>query len=157
MLGGCSTPHKPPKALDFTLPDTGGAMRSLSDYRGKWVLVNYWATWCTPCLDEIPQLVKLSQEYRDHQVVVLGIDYEQIGLEKLRAFMRDHHMSYPVLRTSPMTAQKLGPVLGLPTTYVVTPDGEIASTQVGKITRTGIEQLIETEALQRGLAAPQHG
>jgi len=157
LLCGCSSPHKPPKALDFTLPDTGGAMRSLSDYRGNWVIVNYWATWCAPCLAEIPQLVKLSKEYRGHKVVVLGIDYEAIGVKKLRAFMNKHHMSYPVLRTSPTDAQQLGPILGLPTTYLVTPGGEVASTQVGKITRSGIEQLIETESLQRGLAAPQHG
>lgn len=156
IVCGCSSQQKTPRAVDFVLPDTSGTMRSLSDYRGKWVIINYWATWCKPCLEEIPQLVKLSREYRRHKVVVLGIDYESLKPEKLRAFMRDHHMNYPVLRTSPTAAQKLGPILGLPTTYLVAPDGAIASTQVGKITHTGIEQLIETEALQRGLAAPQH-
>lgn len=155
-LGACSSPSPPPKGLDFRLPDTHGTVRSLSDFRGKWVIVNYWATWCAPCLAEIPQLVRLSKEYRGHKVVVLGIDYEAIGVKKLRAFMKKHHMSYPVLRTSPTDAQQLGPVLGLPTTYLVTPRGELASTQVGRITRMGIEQLIETEALQRGLTAPQH-
>ncbi len=155
-LGGCSHQEHPSKqsAVNFSLPDTTGNKHNLADYKGKWVIVNYWATWCKPCLAEIPQLVTLSKEYKDHKVVVLGIDYESIELKDLLGFMHKHRMSYPVLRTNPMDAQKLGPVLGLPTTYVITPQGDIASTLVGQITRKGIEQLIETESLQRGLTTP---
>lgn len=156
FLGGCSHQEHPDKqaALNFTLPDTNGTRHTLADYRGRWVIVNYWATWCKPCRAEIPKLVTLSREYKDHKVVVLGIDYEDITLKELRGFMHDHHMSYPVLRTNPMEAQKLGPILGLPTTYVITPQGDIATTLVGQITRKAIEQLIETESLQRGLPTP---
>ena len=155
-LGGCSHQEPPAKqaALNFSLPDTGGTRHSLTDYRGRWVIVNYWATWCKPCLAEIPQFVTLSKEYKDRKVVVLGVDYEDIPLKDLLVFMSDHHMSYPVLRTNPMEAQKLGPVLGLPTTYVITPQGDVATTLVGQITRKAIEQLIETESLQRGLPPP---
>jgi thiol-disulfide isomerase/thioredoxin len=155
-LGGCSHQEHQDKqaALNFTLPDTSGTRHTLADYRGRWVIVNYWATWCKPCRAEIPKLVTLSREYKDHKVVVLGVDYESIELKDLLGFMRKHHMSYPVLRTNPMEAQKLGPVLGLPTTYVITPHGDIATTLVGQITRKAIEQLIETESLQRGLPTP---
>ena len=155
-LGGCAQQAQPAKqsALNFSLTDTAGTRHNLADYRGKWVIVNYWATWCKPCLAEIPQLITLSKEYKDHKVVVLGIDYESIGIKDLVAFMHDHHMSYPVLRTNPMDAQKLGPILGLPTTYVITPQGNVATTLVGQITRKGIEQLIDTESLQRGLPTP---
>lgn len=159
FLAGCSHQDQPAHeqkqaALNFSLPDTGGTRHSLTDYKGRWVIVNYWATWCKPCLKEIPQLVTLSKEYKDHKVVVLGVDYESIELKDLLGFMHKHHMSYPVLRTNPMEAQKLGPVLGLPTTYVITPGGDIATTLVGQITRKAIEQLIETESLQRGLTSP---
>jgi len=155
-VGGCSHQEHQDKqaALNFSLPDTRGTQHNLADYKGKWVIVNYWATWCKPCLAEIPQLVTLSKEYKEHKVVVLGIDYEDIGLKDLLGFMHDHDMSYPVLRTNPMDTQKLGPILGLPTTYVITPQGDVATTLVGQITRKGIEQLIDTESLQRGLPTP---
>jgi peroxiredoxin len=134
---------------DFTLPDIDGEPHRLSDYRGKWVIVNYWATWCKPCLEEIPQLVKLHEEYDKHDVVVLGVNYEETDTQTLRRFMKEHGMSYPVLKTTPDTAQALGPVYGLPMTYVITPQGEIAATLVGQITRQALEQAIETEAIQR--------
>jgi thiol-disulfide isomerase/thioredoxin len=153
-VGGCSQPARE-NPLEFTLPDTGGKLHSLSDYKGKWVIVNYWATWCKPCLKEIPQLITLSREYENNAVVVLGIDYEDLDLKTLLGFMHDHHMSYPVLRTNPLAAQKLGPILGLPMTFVITPQGELATTLVGQITRSGVEQAIDTEALQRGLPVPR--
>ncbi len=64
--------------VDFMLPDLEGKPVSLSDFRGKWVIVNYWATWCPPCLDEIPELVSLHDDNRD-KLVVLGVDYEEIN------------------------------------------------------------------------------
>ena len=63
--------------VDFTLPDLEGKPVSLSDYRGKWVIVNYWATWCPPCLEEIPDLVDLYENNRD-KLVVLGVDHEEV-------------------------------------------------------------------------------
>lgn len=159
-LGACSpggAGHADRGALDFRLPDTAGKEHRLSDYRGQWVIVNYWATWCKPCLEEIPQLVKLYDEYRNHGVTVLSIDYEDVELRKLIGFIHRHKMSYPVLRTNPTAAQKLGPIFGLPTTYVITPNGDLASTLIGKITRKQVEGVIATESAQRGLRTPQHG
>jgi thiol-disulfide isomerase/thioredoxin len=124
--------------VDFTLPDLEGKPVSLSDFRGKWVIVNYWATWCPPCLDEIPDLVGFYEDNRD-EVVVLGVDYEEVNTEYLQEFVDSHLMSYPVLRMEPLPVTPLGPVLGLPTTYIISPQGERLARQEGPVTREALE------------------
>ena len=127
--------------VDFTLPDLSGKPVSLSDFRGKWVVVNYWATWCPPCLEEIPDLVDLYDNNRD-KLVVLGIDHEEVNDEYLREFVESHLISYPILRMDPVPMTPLGPVLGLPTTYIISPQGEAMARQEGPVTREAIEKYI---------------
>jgi len=136
--------------VDFTLPDVAGNAVSLSDFRGKWVIVNYWATWCPPCLEEIPDLVSLYEENRD-SVVVLGVNYEEVNHEYLAEFVESHMMSYPVVRSDPVPVTPLGPVLGLPTTYIISPQGERMARQEGPVTRESIEAYLERK--QRELSA----
>ena len=95
--------------VEFTLPDLDGKPVSLSDYHGKWVIVNFWATWCPPCLEEIPDFVELYEENRD-SIVVLGVNYEEVNKEYLREFVDSHMMSYPVLRIDPIPITPLGQV-----------------------------------------------
>jgi len=109
--------------VDFTLKDLDGKPVSLSDFRGKWVIVNYWATWCPPCLEEIPDLVSLYEDNRD-SIVVLGVAYEEVNMEYLQEFVETHMMSYPVMQMDPIPVTELGPVLGLPTSYIISPEGE---------------------------------
>ncbi|HAJ93093.1 MAG TPA: hypothetical protein DCO71_10855 [Gammaproteobacteria bacterium] len=127
--------------VDFTLQDLDGKSVSLSDYRGKWVIVNYWATWCPPCLEEIPDLVDLYDENRD-KIVVLGIAFEDVNKEYLKEFVDSHMISYPIMNTEPIPVTELGPVLGLPTTYIISPDGERVARQEGPVTREGVEKYI---------------
>jgi len=127
--------------VDFTLLDLDGKSVSLSDFRGKWVIVNYWATWCPPCLEEIPDLVDLYDENRD-TIVVLGIAFEEVNEEYLREFVDSHMMSYPVMNTEPVPVTELGPVLGLPTSYIISPEGERVARQEGPVTREAIEKYI---------------
>ena len=127
--------------VDFTLPDLEGNPVSLSDFRGKWVVVNYWATWCPPCLEEIPDLVGLYEDNRD-TIVVLGIDYEEVSMDYLKEFVDSHMMSYPVMQTDPQPMTELGPVLGLPTSYIISPAGERVARQEGPVTRESIEKYI---------------
>lgn len=134
--------------VDYSLPDMSGKTRSLEDYRGKWVVVNYWATWCPPCQEEIPDLVDFHDKHKDSDAVVLGINYEDIGTEQLASFVDSFLISYPVLRSDTVAVTPLGPILGLPTTYIIDPDGSPVMRQVGPITRKQLEDYIEKKKQQ---------
>ncbi|MEE9342413.1 MAG: TlpA disulfide reductase family protein [Gammaproteobacteria bacterium] len=130
------------EAIDYSLPDLEGKTVSLADYKGKWVIVNYWATWCPPCLEEIPDMIKFHDEHKDKDAVVLGINAEDIGLEQLVEFTDSMFISYPILRSEPLVESPLGAVPGLPTTYIISPEGEAVARQVGPITSEMIEKFI---------------
>lgn len=129
--------------VDYSLPDLAGKTHSLADYRGKWVIVNYWATWCPPCQEEIPDLVDFHERRKDKDAVVLGINYEDIGAEQLQAFADSFMISYPVLRSKPEITTPLGTIPGLPTTFIIAPDGTAVARQVGPITGDQLDQYIE--------------
>jgi thiol-disulfide isomerase/thioredoxin len=139
-------------AVDFTLPDLNGKPVSVSDYRGKWVIVNFWATWCPPCLEEIPDLVDLYDQNRD-RLVVLGVNYEEANVEYLKEFVDSHLMSYPVMRMDPKPMTTLGPVTGLPTTYIISPEGQRVARQEGPITRADVEKYIRRKEAARAKTA----
>jgi thiol-disulfide isomerase/thioredoxin len=139
--------------VEFALPDLDGKQVSLSDYRGKWVIVNFWATWCPPCLEEIPDFVELYEENRD-TLVVLGVNYEEINDEYLREFVDSHMISYPVMHMEPLPVTPLGPVTGLPTTYIISPQGERVARQEGPVTRETIEKYIARKQAELAQAAP---
>jgi thiol-disulfide isomerase/thioredoxin len=130
---------------DFTLPDMDGQAHSLSDYRGKWVLVNYWATWCPPCLEELPEL-EVFHSGAEGSAVVLGVNMEAIDKPELRAFVDQQFLSFPILVAGerPRRDQMIGPVEAMPTSYLVTPEGKIVARQVGQITSEAITAFIET-------------
>lgn len=132
-------------AVNFALPDVNGVTHKLSDYRGKWVMVNYWATWCGPCLEEIPMLSEFHTRHKDKDAVVLGVNAENIGIEELREFADEHFITYPVLRGDTNDESPLGPIYGLPTTFVISPDGEIATIHLGSVTGAALEDFIESE------------
>lgn len=136
---------------DFTLPDLNGQVHQLSDYRGKWVLVNYWATWCPPCLEELPEL-EVFHSGAEGKAVVLGVNMEAIGNAELRAFVEDQFLSFPILVASerPTRDQLVGPVEGLPTSYLITPTGEVVARQVGQITAEAIQGFIQSYEEKHG-------
>jgi len=127
---------------DFTLQDLQGKTHSLSDYRGKWVVINYWATWCPPCRDELPELVDFHERHKDHDAVVLGFNSEHIELDRLREFVNAFGVSFPVFADSPET-QNFAPVFGLPTTVLVDPQGQLVGKKTGPVTAEGIEAFIK--------------
>lgn len=136
-------------AVDFELPDIEGVPHRLSDYRGRWVIVNYWATWCPPCLDEIPELEMFHETHKEDDAVVLGVNLEDIGLADLRAFVDEQFVSYPVLRDRPRARTELGPIPGMPTTYVVSPEGQVIARQVGLITRKILDDFLARQQQER--------
>ncbi len=129
---------------DFSLPGLDGKTYSLSDYRGKWVLVNYWATWCPPCLEELPEL-EVFHSNAEGKAVVLGVNMEEIDEKSLREFVDEQFLSFPILVATarPSRDQLIGPIEGLPTSYLITPEGEVVARQVGQITAEALRKFIE--------------
>jgi len=130
---------------DFTLPDLQGQEHRLSDYRGKWVLVNYWATWCPPCREELPEL-EIFHSQAHGSAVVLGVNMEAIDHSELEAFVEDQFLSYPILVAGPNPGpgQRIGLVTGLPTSYLISPEGKVVARQVGPVTADAIRSFIDT-------------
>jgi peroxiredoxin len=128
---------------DFALPDVKGNIHHLSDYRGKWVVVNYWATWCPPCLEEIPELVDFYEQHHAKDAVVLGINYEDSDLDYLQSFIDENMISYPILRANLRRAPAFGRLLGLPTTFIVSPKGELVQSRTGSVTKAFLEEVIK--------------
>lgn len=136
-------------APDFTLEAVGGKRVSLSDYRGKVVLLNLWATWCPPCVRETPRLVRLYEKNREQGFVILGINTTyQDERDKVEQFVRDKQVSYPVLLdVEDEFGQKYGARL-LPTSYLIDRDGKIISTKVGEIDEAQLDE--QVQALLKG-------
>jgi thiol-disulfide isomerase/thioredoxin len=135
-------------ADDFKLNDVNGKSHQLSDYKGKWVIVNYWATWCPPCLEEIPELVEFHEQHKDKDAIVLGLNYEDVDQSYLKEFVDEYFISYPVLHAEPGTADYWGPVNGLPTTIIISPEGEMVLRQVGRVDAAFLERAIKSKSKQ---------
>lgn len=129
--------------VDYSLPDLKGVSHSLADYKGKWVIVNYWATWCPPCQEEIPDLVEFHDRHKNGDAVVLGINFEDIGKEQLTSFVDSFLISYPVLLSEPLPSTPLGSIPGLPTTFIIAPDGKPVARQVGPVTGKQLDDYID--------------
>jgi peroxiredoxin len=113
-----------PTAPDLSLTDLNGAALRTSNYKGKVVLVNFWAAWCTPCAEEVPQFMALQKKYQDHGLQVIGFSVEDDPAE-LRDFYRKYQMNYPVIPSNLKIADAFGGVLGLPTTFLIGRDNLI--------------------------------
>lgn len=129
--------------VDFELPGLDGNVHRLSDYRGKWVLVNYWATWCPPCREELPELEIFYNNHKDDDAVVIGVDMENINEDRLRKFVDKQFLSFPILMSKPVARSELGAIPGLPTSFLIDPAGEVVARQVGPVTAEDLEQFIE--------------
>jgi thiol-disulfide isomerase/thioredoxin len=118
--------------LSFTLEDMNGKKVSLAAYKGKVILLDFWATWCGPCKVEIPHFVELQQEYGDKGLAVLGLSVDDT-VDKLKPFADEFKMNYPVLvglgRDDVQDA--FGPLWGIPTTFLISRDGRICRKNTG--------------------------
>ena len=130
------------QGIDFALPDINGVKHKLSDYRGKWVVVNYWATWCPPCLEELPELDAFHSRHKGKNALVLGVNMEDIPLDELREFVDEHFINYPVLLGGNSEETAFGPLPGLPVTYLISPTGEVAASHLGRVDAASIEEFI---------------
>lgn len=130
-------------AYGFHFEDSSGKIHTLSGYKGKWVLVNFWATWCPPCLREIPDLAELYRERND--IVIIGIAMEYDDARDVMKFVEKMMIPYPIVLGDRAAAAQLEDELSmLPSTYLFDPDGKPAARKTGLITRAEIEVFINT-------------
>ncbi len=131
------------KAPEFTLRDADGKLVRLSDYRGKVVLLNFWATWCGPCKLEIPWFIEFERQHKHRGFAVLGISMDDDGWEVVRPFIRRLGVNYRILMGDDTVAQLYGGVDALPTTFLIDREGRIASVHVGLVSRRSYERDLE--------------
>jgi thiol-disulfide isomerase/thioredoxin len=127
------------RVQDTLLTDLDGRQFRPGDYHGKVLLVNFWAAWCAPCAEEIPQFVALQNKYRDQGLQIVGVSVEDIESE-LRAFCTRNHVNYPVVPGNQTIADSFGGVLGLPTTILIGRDGAIYKKYPGATDFSILEQ-----------------
>ena len=120
------------EAPDFTLPTLAGDSLRLSDLRGQIVLLNFWATWCAPCIQEIPDLIALHDELSPHGFTVVGVSLDEEGSDFVKIFTERFGITYPLpLDEEGTVSEAYGGVWALPTTYVIDPEGQIMQRVVG--------------------------
>jgi thiol-disulfide isomerase/thioredoxin len=130
-------------AVDFDFTDLTGEKHKLSDYKGKWVIVNFWATWCPPCRHELPDLSDYHLENED--AVVIGVNYEPgVKDEKLKKFTDVYLISYPITRVNDDIISELGEPRGLPTSIIISPEGDIAKRITGMVDERSLNKMISS-------------
>ncbi|HKE29922.1 MAG TPA: TlpA disulfide reductase family protein [Bryobacteraceae bacterium] len=169
LTAGCSTSSvkaanvKPDRdrheAPEFALKDADGKLVHLSDYKGKVVLLDFWATWCGPCKIEIPWFMELQRAKKDKGFEVLGVAMDDEGWETVKPFLADIGVNYRVVMGNDQTAQLYGGVDALPTTFLIDRTGKIAAVHVGLASKKdivdGVEQLLQ--APKDGGIVPEPG
>jgi len=143
---GVQQPRVIKSAPNFTLTDLDGARKSLSDMRGKVVLLTFWATWCAPCRHEMSQIEALWEQYRNHGFTVLAVNVDRGNISGIRDFIRQRNLSFPSVLDPDGTVRNTYGVRALPTTYLIGRDGKIIGRIIGERDWSGDSsaQLIRT-------------
>ena len=136
------------EAPEFALKDVDGRTVKLSDYRGKVVLLDFWATWCGPCKIEIPWFTEFERQKKDQGFAVLGVSMDEGGWDDVRPFLKDMNVNYRVVMGNDKVAELYEGIEALPTTYLIDRDGRIASKHVGLSGKKDFENEID-ELLQQ--------
>lgn len=117
------------RAPDFTLPDIAGSSFSLTDLKGKVVILNFWATWCPPCKKEIPDFIELQQRYGEKGLEIVGVALEE--REPVADYVASHGVDYRILIGDGRIAQQYGGIRSIPTTFIIDREGRVAASFVG--------------------------
>lgn len=120
----------------------GKSVITLADYKGKVVLLNFWATWCPPCKAEIPDLITISKEYaKDFSII--GISLDQDGPEVVRKFYKEYKLNYPVIMATPEMVNSYGGITAIPTSFILNRKGEVVHQIVGFRNKQAFEDMIK--------------
>ncbi len=118
-------------APSFTLQDLNGKQVSLSDFKGKVVVLDFWATWCPPCVMEIPHFIELYEQYKEQGFAMVGISVDRGGISVVKSFARKYQVNYPILMTDGQVDKAYGGIPSIPTTFVIDSAGNIRQKYVG--------------------------
>lgn len=126
--------------FDFALPDLSGKIFSLKDFKGKMFIINFWATWCPACEEEIPELNELSERYKNESLVVIGIALDKDSLNLVEPFVRKKGIRYSVLKGNEQMLRGLEGFSGMPTTLIVDQKGNIKKKYDGSFDKDDLEK-----------------
>ena len=126
---------------DFVYTDLKGDKHRLSDHKGKWVLVNYWAEYCPPCLAEIPDINRFAQDNKKN-FIALGVDAGGSSIDEIKAFKKKLDLQYPLISSQEEALLAFGIVEAIPTSYIISPKGELVDTVVGILTYIDLDALV---------------
>jgi thiol-disulfide isomerase/thioredoxin len=130
----------PARAFDVT--DTSGKRHRIADYRGRWVVVNFWATWCTPCIREIPEIAAFAKAHDGKDAIVIGIALDVEDATKVLEFAKKTGHDYPLVLGDPKVEKQFGRVKGLPTTLIFDPKGKRVYDRLGTVTKKSLEDVL---------------
>ena len=148
-----TSPSENTVAPDVSMKDLSGKDVSLLDFRGKVVLVNFWATWCGPCRFEIPSLIEFQQKYADRGFVVLGVAMDDEGKSVVEPYITKERfdvagqqaaINYTILLGNDAVAEKFGGIIGIPTSYLISRDGKIVKQIIGLVDHNKLAAAIES-------------
>lgn len=128
---------------DWSLKDLNGATVTSAEYKGKVVLVNFWATWCPPCVAEIPGFIKVQEEYRARGLTILGFSMDEGDPQVVRDFVKNNGINYPILMGNAGVATAFGGVNGIPASFLIDQDGNIALHHTGLLTADALRKAVD--------------
>jgi peroxiredoxin len=138
------TPVAKTPATDWELTDLNGKMIKFSDFRGKGLILDFWATWCAPCRIEIPHFVELQKQYGDKGLRVIGISLDEQGLEVVKKFVKRFGVNYQIVIGNEKVAEAYGGIGAIPTTFVIDRQGRIVSEHIGYDDKAAFEKEIQS-------------
>lgn len=130
-------------APGWSLKDLSSKTVKLSDFKGKIVVLNFWATWCPPCVAEIPDFIDFEKKYQDKNVVVIGLSLDAIQPSAVAAFAKKNGMNYPIVMATSEVAEAYGADNGIPLTLFVAPDGTVAAKMLGIASPAYLEKNVQ--------------
>ncbi len=137
-------------APEWHLTDLSGKAISGDDFKGKVVVVDFWATWCPPCVGEIPGYVELQKKYADRGLVFVGLSVDQAGADVVNKFVATHHVNYDVALADDKTTSAFGGFDAIPTTFVIDRTGHIAHVKTGAMRQALFETMLTPLLDQKG-------
>jgi peroxiredoxin len=130
-------------APDFTLPQLDGNSLTLSEFKGKVIILNFWATWCPPCRREIPDFIELYENYKDEGLQIIGVNLDGGDTRPIKQFLEEYKINYSVVLGDGNIIEDYGGIRAIPTTFIIDREGNIREKYIGYQPRTTFEEAVK--------------